>query len=463
MIKRSMLARMCRYLCLCLAVMLPVYSAGAAESAAQRQQRMAWFGEARFGMFIHWGIYAQLAGNYHGTPTKGAGEWIMESLKIPASEYEKLVTQFNPTKFDARQWVQIAKNAGMKYIVITSKHHDGFCMFDTRQTPYNISHTPFGRDPMKELAAACQAKGIRLCFYHSIMDWHHPDYSPRRPWNDTATGTPDMDRYVKYMKAELTELLSNYGPIGIMWFDGEWEKTWDDARGRDLYDFVRSLQPDVIVNNRVAKARKGMSGLSQGDHPIGDYGTPEQEIPATGQSEPWETCMTMNDTWGWKKDDHHWKSTQTLLRNLIDIASKGGNYLLNVGPTEQGEIPQESVQRLKEIGKWMQVNGQAIYGTSASPFANLQFGRCTQKPGKLFLEVFDWPTDGRLTVPMSNAVRKAYLLAEPTRDLPVESTAAGAIITVPAAAPGEIASVVVVELVGPVQPINQPSTAPSAR
>jgi len=417
------------------------------ETPRQRDARMAWFRDARFGMFIHWGIYAQLAGVYDGKPTPHAGEWIMQDMKIPTSQYEKLVSQFNPVKFDAKQWVKIAKDAGMKYIVITSKHHDGFCMFDTKQTDYCIMSTPFKRDPMRELADACKAEGIKLCFYHSIMDWHHPLYDPRREWNDTAKGAPDMDGYTKYMKAELKELLTNYGPIGILWFDGEWEDTWNGERGQDLYNFVRSLQPEIIVNNRVAKSRKPKVGMSEGERPIGDYGTPEQKIPATGTpGVDWESCMTMNDTWGYKTSDQHWKSTEKLLRNLIDIASKGGNYLLNVGPTAEGVIPEQSVQRLEEMGKWMNVNGESIYGTTASPFEKLTWGRATQKPGKIYLHVFDWPADGKLVAPINKPIRKAYLLADPSKALATNVKDQGTVIEVPATAPDPIATVIVLEV-----------------
>jgi alpha-L-fucosidase len=434
-----------------------------AETPQQRDARMAWFREARFGMFIHWGLYAQLAGSYDGKPTRGAGEWIMQDMKIPTSQYEKLVGQFNPVKFDARQWAKIAKDAGMKYMVITSKHHDGFCMFDTKQTDYCIMSTPFKRDPMKELAAACKEQDIKFCFYHSIMDWHHPLYDPRRPWNDTATGDPNMDRYVDYMKGELKELLTNYGPIGILWFDGEWEKTWNNDRGRDLYNYVRGLQPSIIVNNRVAKSRSGMAGMSTGEQPIGDYGTPEQEIPATGMpGVDWETCMTMNNTWGFKRDDQNWKSTRVLLHNLIDIASKGGNYLLNVGPTPEGTIPDESIKRLAEMGQWMKINGESIYGTSASPFRKLKFGRATQKPGKIFVHVFDWPASGKLELPMSSPIAKAYLLVDPTKSLKTRVSETGTTIDLPQAAPDENASVIVLEINGQPKVLFTPNATQGA-
>ena len=238
-------------------------------------------------------------------------EWIQNVLKIPSSQYQTLVAQFDPEQFDARRWVRIAKDAGMKYIVITSKHHDGFGLFPSSLTDWCIKSTPFKRDPLRELAAACKAEGIRLCFYYSILDWHHPDWGQREPWNDTATGAPDMDRYTAYMKGQLSELITNYHPA-VLWFDGEWESPWTHDRGVDLYDFLRKLDPKLIINNRIDKARKGMEGMNQ-QAAVGDFGTPEQTIPANGfgPGVDWETCMTMNDTWGYNKRDNHWKSPQT--------------------------------------------------------------------------------------------------------------------------------------------------------
>jgi alpha-L-fucosidase len=385
----------------------------AQETKEQFEARMGWFRDARFGMFIHWGLYSVAAGEWNGKPVNSAGEWIQENGKIPTSDYEKLLPQFNPVKYNARQWVGIAKNAGMKYIVITSKHHDGFCLWDSKLTDWDIMSSPFHRDALKELSQACKDAGIRLCFYHSIMDWHHPDWGTRRAWNDKATGEPNMDRYVEYMKGQLKELLTGYGPIGILWFDGEWEKAWTHERGVDLYNYVRSLQPKIIINNRIGKARSGMAGMDQGEKRVGDYGTPEQEIPPTGFGSGvyWESCMTMNDTWGYKKNDQNWKSTTQLVRNLIDCASKGGNYLLNVGPTGEGLIPEASVQRLAEIGQWMKANHDAIDQTSASPFKKLSFdGRCTTKGKKLYLHVFSWPADGLKVAGLKTPVKRARLL-----------------------------------------------------
>jgi alpha-L-fucosidase len=424
------------------------------ETPAERTARLQWWSDARFGMFIHWGLYAQAAGYWDGKPTPYAGEWIMHDMSIPDSQYAKLVPQFDPGKFNAREWVRIAKNAGMKYIVITSKHHEGFGMFDSNLTGWCIKSTPFKRDPLKELAAACKAEGIKLCFYYSIMDWHNPDYVPRKPWNDLANPNPDFDKYVPYMKGELKELLTHYGPIGILWFDGQWEDSWTPERGVDLYNYVRNLQPDIIVNNRVSSAK------ASGETLVGDYGTPEQTIPATGFGPGvyWESCMTMNNTWGYKKNDNDWKSAETLVHNLVDCASKGGNYLLNVGPTGEGVIPEPSVERLAEVGDWMKVNHEAIYGTSASPFDKLDWGRCTKKVTPagvtLYLHVFNWPKDGKLIVPgLKNKVAKAYLLKSgfmgSHKSLETANAGSGVVVSIPAMAPDQYSSTIVLKINGP--------------
>ncbi len=423
------------------------------ESNSARARRMAWFNEARFGLFIHWGVYSVPAGEWQGKTNYG--EWFMEETKMPVSQYEQYAKQFDPVKFDAHQWVRMAKDAGTKYIVITSKHHDGFGMFRSAHTDWCIKSTPFQRDPLKELAAACKKEGIRLCFYHSIMDWHHPDWGTRRAWNDKAPpNPPDMDRYVSFMKAQLKELLAGYGQIGILWFDGEWEKPWTHERGLDLYRYVRGLQPNIIINNRVGKGRAGMNGMDKGQG-VGDYGTPEQEIPATGfgPGVNWESCMTMNNHWGYNKHDQNWKSASTLIRNLVDCASKGGNYLLNVGPTSEGLIPEPSIERLAAIGRWMNTNREAIYATSASPFTRLDWGRCTQKSlsgGKtrLYLHVFDWPADGQLFVPgLKNEIVSARILSSGAR-LPHSRGTDGVRLSLPASAPDTTSSTVILDIRG---------------
>jgi alpha-L-fucosidase len=430
------------------------------ETPVQHDARMAWWRDARFGMFIHWGLYSEAAGEWNGTPTHdagfsgGAGEWIMNDMQIPLSQYATLVPQFNPVKFDADAWVRAAKDAGMKYIVITSKHHEGFGMFHSLLTDWCIKSTPFQREPLKELAVACQKQGIKLCFYYSIMDWHSPLYAPRKSWNDIATNAPNFDAYDAYMKGQLKELLSgDYGSIGLIWFDGQWENTWTYDRGIDLYNYVRDLQPNIIINDRVGTRQT----LLPGQIHAGDYKTPEQTIPANGfgTGMDWETCMTMNDTWGYKKNDDNWKSTETLVRNLIDCASKGGNYLLNVGPTGEGLIPNPSIERLKEIGNWMKINRETIYGTTASPFAKqLPWGRCTTKISSdkttLFLHVFNWPSGAELLVPgLKNKIKTAYLLADPDKKkLAVKNGAAGLTVFLPMVAPDKISSTIVLELKG---------------
>ena len=412
------------------------------ETPAQRDARMKWWREARFGMFIHWGVYSVPAGTYKGKQIAGIGEWIMNRGKIPVAEYRQFAKQFNPVKFNADQWAGIAKDAGMKYMIITSKHHDGFAMFDSKASPWNIvSATPFGRDPLKELAAACQKQGIKLGFYYSqAQDWNNPGGAASGGhWDKAQDG--DMDKYIANVAMpQVREILTNYGPIAVLWWDTP--VGMNKQRAEMLLPLLK-LQPGIIHNNRLGGGYRG------------DTETPEQFIPATGYpGRDWETCMTMNGTWGYKSYDNNWKSPETLIRNLVDIASKGGNYLLNVGPTSEGLIPEPSVERLREVGKWMKLNGEAIYGTTASPFKRLPWGRATKKVQDgttvLYLHVFNWPEDGKLKVPGLNSdVAKAYLLSGPgKRALKTQRAASDVIISVPQAAPDNIASVVVLVVKG---------------
>ncbi len=426
----------------------------AEKARARKDARMKWWREARFGMFIHWGLYAVPAGEWKGKTHYA--EWIRNSAHIPLKEYEKFLKKFNPTKFDARRWVRLAKRAGMKYIVITSKHHDGFCNWPSKYTDWDIESTPFKRDILGELAAACRAEGIKFGLYYSIMDWHHPDYLPRRSWEkkDRPAGGADMDRYVRYMKNQLAELIRNYHPA-VLWFDGEWESTWTHERGVDLYHYVRSLDPDIIINNRVDKGRKGMIGMTKEGEYLGDFGTPEQRIPPKGlPGVDWETCMTMNRHWGYNKHDKDFKSVKDLVRKLADIASKGGNFLLNVGPRADGTFPPECVERLEGIGRWMDVNGESIYGTRASVLDETPWGRCTVKslPGgktRLYLHVFERPGTGRVHLPgFANKIDRAFLLADRARSLPVEKGDYTTDIALPAKLPSEIDTVVALDLEG---------------
>lgn len=402
---------------------------------------MKWFREARFGMFIHWGVYSVPAGTYDGKRIPGIGEWIMNTGKIPTTRYQQYAQQFNPVKYNADEWVRLAKNAGMKYIVITSKHHDGFAMFKTAASPWNIVQaSPFRRDPLKELAAACKKYGVRLGFYYSqAQDWNNPGGAASGGhWDPAQDG--DMTAYIKRIAVpQVREILSNYGKISYLWWDTPIDMTKERA---DLLLPLLKLQPGIITNNRLGSSYKG------------DTETPEQTIPATGiPGRDWETCMTMNDTWGYKSYDNNWKSTSTLLRNLIDIASKGGNYLLNVGPTSLGEIPPASVERLKQIGTWMSKNSKSIYATSASPFKRLPWGRCTKVLDKtgatLYLHVFDWPTDGKLLVPgLKSKVNRASLLVGGAK-LTAKNVDSGVEITLPKTAPDLISSTLVLRVSGP--------------
>lgn len=390
-----------------------------AAAPPTQDARMQWWREARFGMFIHWGLYAIPAGEWQGQ--KNYGEWIRDSAKIPVGTYDRFQPQWNPTAFDADAWAKMAAAAGMKYLVLTSKHHDGFCLFDSKQTEWDVMNTPHGRDICRELAAACARHDVVFCTYHSIMDWHHPDYLPRRPW-EAATRSADGADFAKfeaYLHQQVTEVITRYQPA-VMWFDGEWESTWNHQRGVRLFELCRKLAPAMIVNNRVDVHRGGMGGFNGSQEAVGDFATPEQEIPATGvPGVDWESCMTMNRHWGWNAADTQWKSTDVLLRNLIDIASKGGNYLLNVGPRADGSFPPQAVERLEQIAAWMAVHGEAIHGTTASVFDSLPFGRCTVKRGAktttLYLHVLDWPDSGKLVLPgLGNQITQASLMPATT-------------------------------------------------
>lgn len=429
-----------------------------------QDEKMKWWREARFGMFIHWGDYAVLAGNYKGYQVGHGGEWIMNRAKIPVAEYQQYAKQFNPTKYNADAWVKMAKDAGMKYIVITAKHHDGFALFKTNASKWNmVDATPYGKDLLKPLAEACRKYGIKLGFYYSqAQDWNNPGGAVARKvategwpnpdsakidaytqehsghWDPAQTTATMADYIDKVAVPQVKELLTNYGDVAVVWWDTPTGMT--DEFAKKLQDQL-ALQPNVITNDRLKRPNFA-----------GDYKTPEQKIPKPEELDgrDWETCMTMNGTWGYKSYDNKWKSTETLVRNLIDIASKGGNYLLNVGPTAEGEFPQGSIDGLKGIGNWMKVNSEAIYATKASPFGILPWGRCTKKEqnGKtiLYFSVFEWPKDGKLTIPgLKNNITSAKLLADGT-SLKSSVTEAGTVIDVPAAPLDKIATVIKIEM-----------------
>jgi alpha-L-fucosidase len=412
------------------------------ETENEKTGRLQWWDEAKFGMFIHWGVYAVPAGVYQGEEIEFIGEWIMNKAKIPVAEYKKFATEFNPVKYDPEAWVKLAKDAGMKYIVITSKHHDGFALFDSKVTGWDVvDATPYGKDLLAPLVEACRREGIKIGFYYSqSQDWCHPGGAVATwgqwsgPWDNAQLG--DYDEYLdKIAIPQVNEILTRYGGLDIIWWDTPMYMTPERAA---KFQAVIADYPDLITNNRL------------GGEVQGDTETPEQHIPSTGYPDGrrFEVCMTMNDTWGYKSWDHNWKSTEELIRNLSDIASKGGNFLLNVGPTAEGLIPQPSIETLQKIGKWMKVNGDAIYSTMASPFHYLPWGRSTQKGNKLYLHVFDWPDNGKLAVPLLNKVKRAYLLTNQEKTLKVKKSGLNKSIQIPSIAPDQFVSVVVLEIEG---------------
>lgn len=410
------------------------------------EERLKWWHEARFGMFIHWGLYAIPAGEWDGKKTSGIGEWIMHDLRIPISDYETFAKDFNPVKFNAEEWAELALQAGMKYLVITAKHHDGFCMFDSPSNPYNIvAQTPFKRDPMKELADACNKRGIKMCFYYSqAQDWHAPggaghweEETEGKGWLEYQRPPEDFQKYLDgVVKPNITELLTNYGPIGLIWFDTPVGITKEQSE--NLRDFVHELQPECLVSGRVG-------------HEVGDYGSlGDNEHPEGKVNGAWETPATLNDTWGFKTDDHNWKSYEYLLDLLVNCASKGVNYLLNVGPTAEGVIPQPSVDRLKQIGTWLACNGEAIYGTAGSPFpVDPAWGRVTTKGNFLYLLVKKWPENSKIRlVGLKNAIKGSRILAKDGASVGAKQEGDTVVLSLPANAQDEIISVIAVELDG---------------
>lgn len=447
----------------------------ATETPAQRDARMKWWREARFGMFVHWGLYSGLAGTWDGKPvgTRGGMEWIQQRVKADTDTYAAAALPlFQPKPGFAREWTRLAKEAGCRYLVFTTKHHDGFALHDSRVSDFDAG-SKLNRDLVREIVAACRADGLRVGFYHSVIDWHHDQYgyalSQQLPHplkgQPYPHGERDHAKYVDYLHAQVAELLSNYGRVDVMWWDYSAQDFQGDTAWRafDLMRLTRSKQPHIIMNNRLFRSAEagwksmGTDGFAaQLDPRYGDFITPEQHIPATGMPDvDWETCMTLNTTWGYSAHDHAWKSDETLIRNLVDIASKGGNYLLNVGPTGDGSLTPETVKSFRAIGTWMKVNGPAIYGTTANPLGEVPWGRITAKPGRLYLHVFDWPADGKLLVPAvaeGRAPTASFLAGRKAGRITVAATPAGWELTLPAQAPDPIASVI--ELRGKVMARN---------
>jgi len=421
----------------------------ASTNPLDRDARLAWWREARFGMFIHWGLYAVPAGSWQGQEFEGIGEWVMFKQRIPIGEYEELAATFNPVEFDAEAWAQLAADAGMKYMVITAKHHDGFAMFASAADRFNIvDATPFQRDPVAELAAACARRGIRFgCYYSQAQDWHAPGGAiwagshegwkvwEQRCWDPRQEG--DFDAYLERKAIpQVREILSNYGPICLIWFDTPLD-VMTVERAAKLEQAVHELQPDCLVSGR-------LGGQHQADYDSeGD-----NRIPAAVRPGDWETPATLNDTWGFKTQDHNWKSAEDLVFKLVDIVSKGGNYLLNVGPDALGRIPAPSVERLRAVGAWLAVNGEAIYGCGPTPFGDELADqpprwRCTSKPGRLYVHLL---ADGGESLTLPVTVRAAHLLAEPGRAVPCTATADGVRLDLRDVATGALPTVVALTL-----------------
>ena len=408
--------------------------------------KMAWWRDAKFGMFIHWGLYAVPAGIWKGKEIEGIGEWIACYGQIPPEEYALLARRFNPYRFDADKWAKIAKDAGMKYMIFTAKHADGFAMYHSKASDFNVvDATPFGRDVVLELAKACRKEGLRFGIYYSQdQDLHEPEAGGYSLLSANAESPEGFDEYQRRkVTPQLKELFTEYGPIDLIWFDNPINATRKQAEG--LKRLVRRLQPQTIINGRI--------GLGLGDYKcLGD-----NQVSAGGVEGDWETCATMNGTWGYKKADRNWKSASTMLRTLVDIASKGGTYLLNVGPTGLGVIPAPSVTRLRTIGRWLQTNGDAVYGAAPSPFPyDFEWGRVTTKGNTLYLIFFDWPGGGFRLNGLKSRVRRVQLLAGGRESVQFSQKHDGKAgkhvleLDLPRKAPDRTASVVAVETAGKV-------------
>jgi alpha-L-fucosidase len=417
---------------LCVTLALVLTAGFVAKAVAPDSARAKWFRDAKFGMFIHWGLYAQAGGVWKRQKYFGIGEWLMYRAKIPSAEYATLAGQFNPTNFDARQWVALAKSAGMKYIVITAKHHDGFAMFKSEASPFNIvDATPFKRDPLAELAEECRKQGIKLCFYYSQwQDWHEPN-GAGNTWEFTNSVAHFGDYFESKCKPQVKELLSNYAPLGLIWFDTPGEMTKEQST--ELLRLVQTLQPECLVSSRV--------GNGVGD--FTDLG--DDEMPSVVPDGPWESLFTFNDSWGFVPYDKNWRSSRELVHMLVKINAKGGNFLLNVGPQCDGRMPDASIEVLQRVGEWTHRNAQAIYGTTASPFPPLIWGECTVKPGVFYFHILDWPADRVLRIPGLKGDIRHVALLNSKKTLSWQREGADVLVSLPACAPDALDTVVKLE------------------
>ena len=405
-----------------------------AETREQRDTRMAWWREAKFGLFIHWGVYAVPAGKYGDVDTYG--EWIMWNTKMSPTEYRGYAKKFNPVKYNPEQWVKIAKDAGMRYIVITSKHHDGFALFPSKASSWNVvDATAYGKDLLGPLVKAAHDQDLKIGFYYShAQDWGNRGgaikaFKEGDGWDESQKGT--FDSYLeKTAIPQVREILTQY-PIDVLWWDTPIHMY--KPRAEPIAKLIKEMSPNIVSNTRLGGG-------------FGDYHIAEQFVPSTGLKGDWETCMTLNKHWGYNAADHNWKSSTELIQKLIGICAKGGNFLLNVGPTAEGEIPEESVKRLYDVGEWLKENGESIYGTTAGPFPFLSWGAATRKNQIIYLHVFDWPKNGELRLPLLSKIKKTTLLTDPSNELKFSQSEVGTIIQLPQQAPSKSASVIKLEV-----------------
>lgn len=392
------------------------------------------FQDMRFGMFIHWGPVA-LRGTEIG--------W-SRGKEVPIKEYDNLYKEFNPVLFNAEEWVKTAKDAGMKYLVITTKHHDGFCLWDSKYTEYDIMSTPYKKDILKELSEACKKQGIIFCAYYSIADWSHPHYATRYGGDKRAVEESDMSIYYQYMKNQLKELIDNYDPA-LIWFDGGWEDAYTHKMGMDLYAYLRALKPSILINNRVDKGLEGMTGKTKSRKKFaGDYETPEQRVGAFDIEYPWETCMTICKQWAWKPNDKM-KPLKECIHTLLKATGGGGNFLFNVGPMADGRIEQRQIDRLKEMGDWLKVNGEAVYGTRGGPYKPTDYMVSTRKENKIYIHLLEKSkTNLKLPFPKGVKIKKAYLL-DGTLSVSFNQNKEAVDININGLLPDNIATVLVLE------------------
>lgn len=456
---------------LCVSILLSCSIATATApglpSSSEREQRMDWWRQARFGMFVHWGLYSGLAGNWDGKPVEHSGgmEWIQNWVRADTKAYaDAAIPLFKPKPGFATHWARLAKKTGCRYVVFTTKHHDGFALHDSKVSDYDAG-TVLNRDLVREIVDACRAEGLRVGFYHSVIDWHHDQYAYAKSdmlphplkGKPYPNGKRDHGKYIDYLHAQVAELINGYGPVDIMWWDYsatnfQGDEAW---RASELMAKVRDEHPGIIMNNRLFRipeagwtSMKTTGIAAKLDPKYGDFVTPEQHVPDSGMAGvDWETCMTMNTTWGYSEYDDQWKSSEQLIRNLIEIVSKGGNYLLNIGPRGDGTVPAESIASMDAIGEWMNSNRESIYGCTLSSIPKPNWGRVTQKADSstAFLHVFDWPKNQELELKgVQGKAAKASLL-QGGKQVAVKQIGGEVILTLPRTQPNTIATVIRLE------------------